>query len=48
MAMASGNSIDLQRQDRWPTQTQGGVITVDLDSMENDASDEEDIMSAMM
>jgi len=48
-AMASGNSIDLQRQDRWPTQNQAGAVTLKAPEEEDsDASDEEGIMNALI
>ncbi|KAJ3710451.1 hypothetical protein FB446DRAFT_477002 [Lentinula raphanica] len=48
--MASGDSVDMQREKRWPSKTTPGTITVNIDALEaeEDASDEEGIfMSAL-
>lgn len=48
--MACGDSLDLQREKRWPSKTTPGTITVNIDALEKeeDASDEEGVfMSAL-
>lgn len=47
--MASGKSVDLQREDRWQGQTQAGTVTVDVDALEDpvNASEEDVYMSAL-